>query len=48
MQHEIAERERVARYTAAYGKVPETPEERWLADESAVMLFDDEDVAVLG
>lgn len=39
---EIAERERVARYAAAYEKVPEAPEEQWLADESTAVLFDDE------
>ncbi len=43
MQHEAGEHERVARHAAAYGKVPETPEERWLADESTVVLLDDED-----
>ena len=40
---EIAERERVARYAAAYAKQPETMTERWLTDRSAALLFDSED-----
>jgi metal-responsive CopG/Arc/MetJ family transcriptional regulator len=31
---EVEEQDRVARYTAAYGKLPETAEERWLVDQS--------------
>lgn len=40
---EIAEHERVARYAAAYARVPETPEEHWLTDESMGLLADDEE-----
>jgi metal-responsive CopG/Arc/MetJ family transcriptional regulator len=32
--HEVDERDRVARHTAAYAKLPETPEERWLVEQS--------------
>jgi hypothetical protein len=39
---ELAEPERVARHTAAYGKVPETTEERWLTDESTAVLDEGE------
>jgi metal-responsive CopG/Arc/MetJ family transcriptional regulator len=38
---EIDEQERVARYAAAYAKLPETPEERWLVDQSISALTTD-------
>ncbi len=39
--NELDEQERVARYTEAYAKLPETAEERWLVEESAKDLFGD-------
>lgn len=35
---EVEEQERVARYTAAYARLPETPEERWLVERSREVL----------
>ena len=40
---EVDERQRVARYAAAYGKLPETPEERWLVEQSVDGLADAEE-----
>jgi metal-responsive CopG/Arc/MetJ family transcriptional regulator len=37
---QVDERERAARYAAAYGKLPETPEERWLVEQSVDALAD--------
>jgi metal-responsive CopG/Arc/MetJ family transcriptional regulator len=39
---EIAERERAARYAAAYAREPETAAERWLTERSTELLGDDE------
>jgi len=38
---EVEEQDRVARYAAGYGKVPETAEERWLVDQSLTELAGD-------
>jgi metal-responsive CopG/Arc/MetJ family transcriptional regulator len=38
---EIEEQDRVARYAAAYRKLPETPEERWLVQQSLTELAAD-------
>jgi metal-responsive CopG/Arc/MetJ family transcriptional regulator len=35
---DVEERDRVARYTAAYGELPEVPEERWLVERSREVL----------
>ena len=35
---EAEERDRVARYAAAYASVPEAPEERWLVERSREVL----------
>lgn len=35
---EVEERDRVARYAAAYASQPETPEERWLVERSREVL----------
>jgi metal-responsive CopG/Arc/MetJ family transcriptional regulator len=40
---EVDERQRAARYAAAYGKLPETPEERWLVERSVDALADAEE-----
>jgi metal-responsive CopG/Arc/MetJ family transcriptional regulator len=40
---EVDERQRAARYAAAYGKLPETPEERWLVQQSLDALADAEE-----
>jgi metal-responsive CopG/Arc/MetJ family transcriptional regulator len=38
---EVDEQDRAARYAAAYGKLPETPEERWLVEQSIAALTPD-------
>lgn len=40
---DVEEQERVARYTAAYARVPETDEERWLEEESLRALTAEQD-----
>jgi metal-responsive CopG/Arc/MetJ family transcriptional regulator len=40
---EMDEQDRVARYAAAYKKVPETPEEHWLVEQSVAALSTDVD-----
>ncbi len=42
-QEALEERRRVARYAAAYGKVPATDAEDYLTDRSAEVLFGDAD-----
>jgi hypothetical protein len=37
------EQDRVARYAAAYKKLPETPEEHWLVEQSVAALATDVD-----
>jgi metal-responsive CopG/Arc/MetJ family transcriptional regulator len=40
---EVEERERAARYAAAYAKLPHTPEEQWLVERSVEGLAEAEE-----